>query len=344
MPAPDTAPPPHGSLQPDDKADVQTDGQAGRQQARPVTDAGGTPIPEGSGDRPLHEYGRPAVIEDASNRYFIHPLSALAAKAAIALSISPNAISILGLGFGLLAGWLYYHLPQAGSAIGGFAAMVCWHILDGADGRVARATGQTSALGRVIDGVCDHVVFTAVYVALALHLVESGQSPAIWWLVVGAGVSHAVQAAGYEERRQRYQRRAAGMSARRADTGAVTDTGTGFDIRVLPVRLYEGAQKLVTGSDNGLDARLADLDGTERGQRLRALALRSTAGMVRVWSLLNANNRTLMIFVTALAGQPLLYFVFELVVLNLVMAGLLLAERRQEKALVTQSLRLYQPF
>jgi len=285
-------------------------------------------------ERKAHEYGRPLFIEDASNRFVIHPLSDLIVKIGIITGISPNIVSLAGLASGIFAAFLYYQLPQPAYVLGAFAAMLGWHILDGADGRLARATGKTSAFGRIIDGACDHLVFSAVYIALAIHIVDAGTSAAVWWLVVGAGLSHAVQAAGYEERRQKYQRRLDGISRETVEESLLTVDGKKSALAVV----YDYAQKFVAGGNYGLDAKLAALRGSEDGKRQAAELVTKTVPMVRAWGLLNANNRTFLIFLFALIGQPILYFVFEVLALNFALILLMIAERKMEKTLVAETL------
>lgn len=279
-----------------------------------------------------HEYGRPNSIEDASNQYFIHPLSEVVVKLGIALRLSPNFVSFAGMGCGVLAAYLYYYLPTTQYVIGGFIAMIGWHILDGADGKLARATGKTSAFGRIIDGICDHVVFSVVYIALTFHLMASGYSAHIWWLVVGAGVSHAVQAAGYEERRQKYQRRLDGLNRDAVQDGLLHVDGK----KSFLASIYDTAQKLVSGGNYGFDTALAKLDKIKDGKEAADRFTIRTIPMVKAWGLLNANNRTFLIFICAFINLPELYFAIELVLFNVIMLILIIAERKFEKKLAAE--------
>ncbi len=276
------------------------------------------------------EYGRPNSIEDASNKYLIHPLSELVVEIGLLLKLSPNIISFMGMGCGFLAAYLYYYLPQTPYVIGGLLAMIGWHVFDGADGKLARATGKTSAFGRIIDGICDHVVFSVVYISLAFHLVETGYSTNVWWLVIGAGISHAVQAAGYEERRQKYQRRIEGLHRTSVQDKLLHINGK----KSFLASLYDKAQKLVAGADHGLDCKLMELSETQWGKGVAGAVIMRTIPMVKAWALLNANNRTLLIFIFAFMGQPALYFAVELILFNTIMLGLIIAEWQQEKTLI----------
>jgi phosphatidylglycerophosphate synthase len=274
-------------------------------------------------------YARPASIEERSNKYFIHPLSDQAARAAIRLGVSANQVSVLGLSFGLLGAVAYHHQPDRLFVAGGFAAMLAWHVLDGADGRVARMTGTSSAFGRVIDGVCDHLVFAAVYVSLTLSMLSAGAPAAIWLLVFAAGASHAVQAAAYEERRQRYQRRLKGVERDEANRNHVAAAG---GISVL-ARIYDRIQTIVGGDAAALDGALLRQRAAGASDASIRASVERTAPLVRRWSILNANNRTLMIALAAFAGRPAFYFLYEIIILNAVLVILILTERKQERRL-----------
>jgi hypothetical protein len=50
--------------------------------------------------------------------------------------------------------------------------------------------------------------------------------------------------------------------------------------------------------------------------------LKDTRAVVVRWSLLSANNRSIAIFLFCIAGQPLAYFIFEIVILSLLMLRL----------------------
>lgn len=277
------------------------------------------------------QYGRPILIEERSNRYVIHPLAGIIERVAIKYAVSANAVSIAGLGLGLLAAVAYGHQGDLRWVLCGFLLMAAWHVFDGADGRVARATGTSSPVGRVIDGICDHLVFGAVYISFVIYLLGQGSSPWVWLLGLAAAASHGLQAAGYEERRQIYQRRVKNLDR---DVVAASLTNIqGPSSRLAGI--YDWAQRLVGGRGPLNDA-IAVL--RRDGQPLIAQTLvYESAKIVRAWALLNANNRTLMIAVFAAIGMPALYFVYEIVVLNTVLIALLVFERREERRILASA-------
>lgn len=279
------------------------------------------------------DYGRPLSIEELSNRYAVHPASSVVEKFAIKWGISANIVSFLGLGAGWLAALFYYYQDHRAFVAAGFISMFLWHVFDGADGRVARATGTSSAFGRVIDGMCDHLVFGAVYIAFVLYLLNTGSTNSVWLLALAAALSHAVQAAGYEERRQKYQRRVKGVDRAEVSSRLVEGESASSGL----AKIYDAAQRLVAGGQSPLD-RLIDQNRAHGVSEDVTQALIGRTGIiVRAWALLNANNRTIMIAVMAFFGSPELYFIYEIIVLNILLVLLIFFERMVEATIVTNA-------
>src|SRR5437588_341436 len=86
--------------------------------------------------------GRPAEIEEWSNRRLIHPLSRALASLLIPTGVSPNAVSAMGAGWAAAAACAFVLVPWPASALVGFACLLAWHVFDGADGDLARRTGR----------------------------------------------------------------------------------------------------------------------------------------------------------------------------------------------------------
>jgi CDP-diacylglycerol---serine O-phosphatidyltransferase len=256
------------------------------------------PPPDGSRDR---------RIEDLSNLYLIHPIAQALVRPALALGVSANAVSVLGMAIGAGAAAADARWREPGMAWAGLALAAAWLVADGLDGKVARATGSASRLGRVLDGVCDHGVFALIYVGLAASLGTAGA----WTMAVLAGVCHALQSALYEGERARFHRRIRGQPA---------------PARHVP--FYDA----LAGSIDRL-ARPFD-DALARGGP--AMARRygeEAAPPMKAMVLLSANTRVLAIFVACLLGRPALFWAVEIGPLTLVAAATMLWHRQVEARL-----------
>lgn len=263
---------------------------------------------------------RPTEIEPLSNRHFIHPLAAALLGPAIRAGIHPNAVTAAGLGFGLLAGLAYLHWTDWRIATLGFALMICWHVMDGLDGQLARATGKTSDVGRLLDGVADYATFVAVNLALVFTLPDVAVALAIALL---SGLCHALQSQFYEGERATYIRRLSG----RFDAIPRTEAGGMLE------RLYNRGEALLGNRTRPFDAILAGLPPAEQS-RILARWQTGAARTMRHMSLLSANGRTIAIWLAVLVGEPMLYWAWEILPLTLLALAAARSLRQAEAAAV----------
>jgi phosphatidylserine synthase len=277
---------------------------------------------------------RTLEIEEVTNRYLIHPVAGWLVPIFAALRIHPNAVSLAGMALGLLAAVAYYHYQDPYAAIAGFILMIAWHVMDGADGQLARLTMKQSATGKVLDGICDYVTFIAVYSALAINLARQ-DGDAIWLLAVAAGLCHAVQSAAYEVQRQEYSywglgRKSAALQELTAPSATAPSSLLQSFLAALN-RAYVAVQLRASGVTVEFHDRLAqtlppslDYEAPAR-RRYREIF----APLVRQWSVMSANYRTLGIFVFAVAGAPDYYFWFEIIGFSAI--SLLLSRKRRAR-------------
>ena len=245
---------------------------------------------------------RPPEIEAWSNRLVVHRLSAALLPRAIALGIHPNSVTMAGLGFGLLAAAAYSRWDNPLFATLGFLLMIGWHVMDGLDGALARATGKSSAFGRLLDGIADYATFVAVGLALAF---AQDNVPLALGLALAAGAAHALQSAFYEAERETYIRRSKGQFV----ASARSEAGGPFE------RLYNSGEAWLGNRTRPFDMQLAAAPPAERA-RLLADWRAKAAPRLMLLSPLSANGRTIAIFVACIAGSPFFYWIWELVFLT----------------------------
>ncbi len=290
----------------------------------------GAPNEPASGEDPEHVNSsapirRTAEIEEISNLYLIHPLAGRLVPLFAKMHVSPNAVSLMGMLCGVLAGFTYYHYQNPWWAVSGFVLMIAWHVMDGADGQLARFTHSQSHFGKILDGISDDTVFVAVYAALALAL---GRQYGHWVyaLVIAAAASHLIQAATYEAQRQEYDLWGWGRKPSQPTPAAAgTDSG--------PRRLLGWLDKLFYAVLSFPAARVmerirstmtAAIERQPEDQaRIRECYRETFAPLLRRWSVLSANYHTLGIFVCALLQAPQYYFWFTLVGFNGLLAWLI---------------------
>ena len=108
-----------------------------------------------------------SAIDTRLDRALHRRLSRPVTRAAIALGITPNPISVASLVVGLLAAWCLW-LGTVGAAVAALAVYVTAVVLDHADGEVARLTLAESRVGEWLDIAVDTIVHAAMVVAMGL--------------------------------------------------------------------------------------------------------------------------------------------------------------------------------
>ncbi len=272
---------------------------------------------------------RTQEIEDLTNLYFIHPMANRLTPILRDMRISANAVSVMGMVFGLLAGLAYFYYQDLRYACIGLMLMIAWHVMDGVDGQLARMTHSQSEVGKVLDGICDYVTFIAVYAGFAVGLAHKYGNVG-WVLVVIAGICHAAQSAAYEAQRQAYEFWGWGRESKRlviqGKSSQVPGSRSVGQFLLLPLsRLYTSIQFRMIGFTADFYDRLDkkfDLH-KERIATLRQCYREVFAQSVRHWSIMSANYRTIAIFIFASMKTPLFYFLFEILFLNIILIGLL---------------------
>ena len=122
--------------------------------------------------------------EDKVDLLLYRPLGFLSAKLAHWSGLSPTQVTLLGLLSGVSAGFLFAYPSPANFPIAA-ALFLLSGVLDSADGQLARISGRSSPLGLVLDGLCDNLVFGAVYLGCCTAL-ASDRGPWVWPLAIAA--------------------------------------------------------------------------------------------------------------------------------------------------------------
>jgi CDP-alcohol phosphatidyltransferase len=276
-------------------------------------------------------------VEGVFDLYFYRPIGFWLAQFFARLKMTPAAVSLLAGIFGVMAGHLYYY-RNLSINVAGMILHVCANTLDNADGQLARLTHRESREGRIIDSVADHLVFVSVYLHLTLRcLFEGSSSPAIFLLAFAAGISHALQGAAADYNRSTYlyfvssgaRKGVDSSSDLRLDYSKLTWRQTPWQKLLLALYLnFTRQQEMLAPRLKTLRDVVRQLFHGEIPDRLRT-RYRDLAGpMLKWWRLLMTNIRMLVLFALLFISQPVYYFWFELIPLNLLFVYLLF---RQEK-------------
>lgn len=246
--------------------------------------------------------------------------------------ITPNQISVTSIVAAAGASTSFIWLPRISAGLFGLAWLFVWHVLDGADGDLARRTGRASASGELIDGLCDHASQALIYVALAIVL-QRTLGPWAWAVATGAALSHTVQSNAYETGRKTYRHWVYGAVWMRQRP----DFSRSF--AGLANRAYLGAASLFSPGEAEVEAAMASIDLHDENASRRLYRSRQV-NLVRASRVLGPTTRSLAVVSSLLAGSPLWYFAYEIFLLNIVLAVFVAWRRRANMAVVRELRRL----
>ena len=245
-------------------------------------------------------------IEELADRYFFRPLGLIFAVAAQKLGLTPTAVTIAGTAIGVAGGALLY-LPRWGWVA--FALIILHSVLDSSDGQLARMTGQTSELGRLLDGLSGAFTHVAIYVAIAAAALTSGSGVGIVAATCAAAIATLLHAQLYDYHRSSYAR----VVIQRRPRALHAEAG-----RPGLLNAYEAMEQRLAGTHPYVEALLAEraVGGTVReGDRLAYR--QSYYWPVRGWNLMGDNTRFYLVGLLVWMDRLPLFFTIVLVPMTL---------------------------
>ncbi|MBW6522903.1 CDP-alcohol phosphatidyltransferase family protein [Sphingomonas sp. RHCKR47] len=258
--------------------------------------------------------GKPRELQGFLNAAIYHPIAGALARALVPTPVTPNMVSVFGAVMVVAAGVFYTLIGGAWGIAIGFLLHLSWHVVDGADGMLARLSGRASPRGEVVDGMCDYFGHGILYALLAAQL-DGSIGWVAWAIAVGAGVSRAVQSVYAESARRSYQWWVYDVPW--LQNQRTPQPGLGGALS----RAYLWAWNRMSGATSRVDALVvgAAHDAPER-RRIADLARAAGTRTLPVLAIIGANPRTILLGLSMIAGSPLWFFLTELVLLNLVLA------------------------
>lgn len=139
----------------------------------------------GSDARERQRGFKPREVDEPIDTYLHRPLASVAVRLLLPLPITPNQVTVLSACIGLLSGiCISMAIWRSVWWVAGAAGILLLSvILDCADGQLARIRGQSSPVGRILDGVMDVVAVASVFFGFGFFLLSRGYSIVFAWPV-----------------------------------------------------------------------------------------------------------------------------------------------------------------
>jgi len=262
--------------------------------------------------------------ENIIDRIFYRPIGFRIARLLRGTGITPNMVTILSIFVGAAAGYLFY-LDNFICNVCGILILISANILDCVDGQLARLTGIKSEIGRILDGLAGDIWFASIYVGFALRL--SHQHGAYWFFVfaVLSGFSHLLQAniTDYYKTLHLYfiskDKGAEFQTLEQVKSKQKEISGSGKFFYSLYL-WYTTIQVKATPKLQLLLQTLHEKYGDNIPEDIRLEFRKQSRNLMKYIDLMTFNGRTIVMFIIVLTGQVWMYFLYEIIVLNIVLA------------------------
>lgn len=267
--------------------------------------------------------GKPPEVQGLLNHFVYHPAARRLAIWLAATPATPNMVSVTGAAMVIAAGAFYALVDGAAGITIGFALHLGWHVVDGADGDLARMIGRASPAGEIVDGLCDYGGHLVLYALLAFSL-QATLGGWAWTLALAAGLSRIAQSVYAESQRRTYMWWVYGIPwLRTTGRGSVARAGGGL------AGIYIAVSNFLSAGTAPVD-RLVAAAQADPGERQRVAELVREIGRYTLPAqlVLGSNPRTILLGLSMAAGSPAWFFLIELTLLNIVMVGSILQQRR----------------
>lgn len=266
--------------------------------------------------------------------HFTRPLGLLWAKFFNYFNIHPNVVTILSIILGVAAGVMFY-FPEKLYTIIGILLLVWANLYDSADGQLARMTGKKTRWGRILDGFAGDVWFFTIYVAICLRLqgllipgTNIKWGLIIWLLAAVSGlICHGKQCQLADYYRNIHLYFIKGKSGSeldnfeklRAELKTLSWKRDGMWMVFLYFYgNYTRSQEQMTPRFQQLRQQIKQRYGDEPVSKELAVQFRKgSLPLIKYANILTFNTRAIVLYIVLLIGQPWLYFVFEITVLNI---------------------------
>ena len=271
--------------------------------------------------------------ENYIDRVFYRPIGFVIARSLKGTGITPNMITILSIFVGGAVGFLFYH-DTIGYAIAGILMLMFANILDCVDGQLARLTGIKSKIGRILDGMAGDIWFTIIYFGFAFRLAAQYGTYLLFIPAVLSGFSHLIQANitdYYKTLHLYFISKEKGVEFQSVEQVSTAEKKMKFGITKFFYVLYRGYTMFQVNSTPRLQQLLHSLHekyGDDIPEDIRLNFRKQSMKLMKLIDLMTFNGRTIVMFIVVLFFPIWFYFIYEFVVLNIV---LIVAIKKHER-------------
>lgn len=265
--------------------------------------------------------------ENFLDRIFYRPVGYKIAKALQNTGITPNVITIISIFVGVSAGVFWWFPYNITFAVMGILALIVANILDCVDGQLARLTGIKSQVGRILDGLAGDLWFLMVYIAFVHRLDIQFSTPYDPWIyllvILISAISHWNQASVTDYYKTLHLLFISNDKGKEFENskliaGRYKKMKRGVNkVITWGYILYTKNQERLTPELQKMMGRLQSKYGNDIPEDVRKAFRAKSSKIMPMIDLNTFNGRSFILFISVIFNIIWVYFVWEIVVLNI---------------------------
>lgn len=272
--------------------------------------------------------------EEYFDTVFYRPVGYYIALISSRFDVTPNQITSLSILFGI-AGSLFFLPKNISFNLTGILFLILSDLFDSADGQLARMIKRQSRFGRILDGLGGNLIFLSIYNVLCIRLLSDGFGLYIIVIALLSIISHSLQASLADYYRNIFMRYTSENGESELETSENIraefknpSTKTPFFGKILLVLYY-----LYTKQQESLSKEFKIFNNYVKTyyksvpQFLKVMFRTNFKPMIKYYNFLTVNSRIAAVSIFVLINKPLYYFIFEIVLMNLVFFYVLICHR-----------------
>ncbi len=282
-------------------------------------------------------------VEEIVDVYIYRPLGFILAKLLSKTRVTPNVITVSGLFWGLLAGYVLSNGTVISFVYGALFYQIA-NIFDCADGQLARITSVYSDFGRILDGFVDYVNVTSVFAGSFIGLLRSNdtflKTHHIILVMVFAGLSTAVASALYDKLKSKFMNLAADKEVVKENPHEFIDKRAQEPLLIKRFfyTMYIFYLNVQCFMAENISLKMKEQKKLTKVNRklYRELYISRNKKLLKVWSIVGPSTHAFYFLLFALAGNISLYFLFLIGPLNIILLLLTYIQFRTEKGIMAE--------
>lgn len=286
---------------------------------------------------------KPENAEEVVDYYIYRPIAFVFVKILAKTRITPNFITVMGIFWGLLAGFFLSRGTVEGFVYGAVIYQIA-NIFDCVDGQLARLKSMYSDFGRILDGLVDYINTSAVYIGSLIGLLKiPGLFNGIhhtFTVVVLASISTIFTSAVYDKLKSRYMNLLSGHEVVKEDLDKIRNK-INSETSILQrsffsIYLFYLKAQIYLTEMFSTRGKLTEKLIRDNQEEYRELYLERNSVLLRVWSIVGPSTHALYFLIFALIHHFPWYFLFVAGPLNIILAVLFVLQYITEKRIFNE--------